>query len=276
MRMPRRIAREHRCLERVAGEEVFQRSRCGQGDAAQERDAAPRVAKGATVHFVPMDRAAELQSMLPGSVGHVVDKLSKRVRTLKLRPLETAQSGEEVSGKADTRQPSREGTAHARVKTVTRGRSIEIARQGGLVEPVGAEPDFIDPTCAGGKNPATSDHLGACVDLGSPLVLQFRKILHRPRVIPEKIHAADALARSEVVIDLGDYVVDSNLVGKAVDDIDGWIVVGGKSRAVASDRGTSHGAARNFQAGRADLDVVCKQISNRIRNTAATVASNRG
>src|SRR5208282_215295 len=123
MQMPPRITREHGCLERVAGKEILQ---CGgsvgirrcrsQGDATQESNAAAGVAKRSTAHVVPMDLAAEFQSVFSCGVGDVVDELDDIVGALKLGPLEAAQSGEEVSAKADTRQPSSVWTAHARIE----------------------------------------------------------------------------------------------------------------------------------------------------------------
>src|SRR5580692_11053405 len=159
--MARGITRKYGCLERIAGKEILQRRgsvdirRCrSQCNAAQEGDAAPGVAKRTPTHVVPMHLAAELQSMFSGSVGNVVNKLDDIVGPLKLRPFEPAQPGE-VSAKANARQPSGERTAHPGVETVIRSRRIKIAWQGGLVEPVVSNPDFIDPARCGRVNPAS-------------------------------------------------------------------------------------------------------------------------
>src|ERR1700685_274574 len=143
MQVPPGITREHRSFERIAGQKIFQRRRSvgigcswSQCDAAQESDAAPGVAERTTAHIIAMQLTAELQGMFSGSIGNVVDKLDDIVGPLKLRPLEAAQSGEEVSAKADARQPSSKRTGHTRIKTVIRRWRIEIARQRRLVEAV--------------------------------------------------------------------------------------------------------------------------------------------
>src|SRR5580692_4710143 len=170
--MARGITRKYGCLERIAGKEILQRRgsvdirRCrSQCNAAQEGDAAPGVAKRTPTHVVPMHLAAELQSMFSSRVGNVVNKLDDIVGPLKLRPFESAQPGE-VSAKADARQPSGERAAHSGVKTVIRRWRIKIARQRGLIEPVVAHPNFIDPTRGGRVNPASSNDLGARVNIG--------------------------------------------------------------------------------------------------------------
>src|SRR5208282_2347571 len=138
------------------------------------------------------------------------------------------------------------------------------------------ESGLIDPTRGRRVGPASSNHLGAGMNVGPPFRLQLRKIFHRSRVVTEKVHTADALLFIEVVIDLGDYVVDPDLVGKSVHYVDGWIIVEGKSRTVASDRTACRDrATRDFLAGRTDRDMIRQQISNRTRNTASTVTRNQ-
>src|SRR5271156_1873390 len=192
MQVPPGITREHGSLERIAGKEILQRGGSvgvdrgwSQGNAAQESDAAAGVSERTTAHVIPVDLAAELQSMFSRSVGNVVDNLDDIVGPLKLRPFEPAQPGE-ISAKADPRQPSGERTAHPGVKTVIRRWRIEIARQRGLVKPVVSHPDFIDPTRRGRVNPASSNDLGARVNIGQPFGLEFRKIFDSSRVIAKK------------------------------------------------------------------------------------------
>ena len=79
-----------------------------------------------------------------------------------------------------------------------------------------------------------------------PLRLQFGKVFHRPRVVPEEVHPADAVLLIDVVIHLADRVVDRDVVGESVWDVDVWIVVRREAGSVAGNRGAGERAARQL------------------------------
>ena len=69
-----------------------------------------------------------------------------------------------------------------------------------------------------------------------PLRLQLRKVFNRPRVVSEEVHAADAVVLVEVDIYFTHCIVDVDIVGESVRDIDVWIIVRGEARPVARNR----------------------------------------
>src|SRR5271165_6413966 len=131
MQVQSRVAYGYGCFEGIACEKILERSRSGIQDTAQERDAATGVAVGCVRDVVVVQLAAELQGMLAGCVGNVVNDLGDGVGPLELRPFETAGSGE-ITGKRNARQSAGVWPGHAGVKTVTGCRGIEIAGQGRL------------------------------------------------------------------------------------------------------------------------------------------------
>ena len=115
------------------------------------------------------------------------------------------------------------------------------------------------------------------MDVRAPFRLQLRKILDCSGVVSEKVHAADAVILVEGVIDLGNHVVDTHVVGEPLHDVDRLRVVERKAGAIAGDSaGSRDRAARDQLAGMADGNVICQQIGNRIRNAIGTVARDRG
>jgi len=98
------------------------------------------------------------------------------------------------------------------------------------------------------------------VNLRAPLRLQLGKILNRSRVISEEVHPTHGIALREVVVHLGNYVVNPNLVGEPVDDVVIEVVIDWEALAIATYggvyTGTSYGTARDLLAGRAYLDIV--------------------
>ncbi len=143
--------------------------------------------------------------------------------------------------------------------------SVDVAGQCGLVEAVVAEAGFVDPARAGSPDPVSSDDLGAGVNLGAPVGLQLGKVFHRAVVVSEEIHAADAIALVEVVIDLGQQVVDAHVVWKSLNNVDALRVVNREASAIAGYGGARDAAARNLLAGGADGDAVGEQVGNCIR-----------
>src|SRR5580700_1404044 len=119
--MERRIPDLNRRFEGLASQEIFQRSRsctCSDGDAAEECNTASSVAVCGVRHFVVVEFAAELQSMPPGDVGNVIDHLGDGVGSLKLRPLEAAQAGEEITAKSDARQATGKRPTYASIQPI--------------------------------------------------------------------------------------------------------------------------------------------------------------
>src|SRR5437868_9341614 len=113
-----------------------------------------------------MNFATELESVFADSIGNVINELGNGVRPLELWPLESAQTGEEISTEADAGQPaSQRSDSHSGVETITRCRCIQIARQRGLVEAVVSESGFVHPTRTGNPYPTTPDHLGSGVNV---------------------------------------------------------------------------------------------------------------
>ena len=96
-----------------------------------------------------MHFATEFQGVFTRSVGDVIHELRDRIGPLKFRPLEPAEPGEEVTAKTNARQAAGVRSAYARIQPVGRSRSVEIARQGRLVQPVVANAGLIDPTGLG-------------------------------------------------------------------------------------------------------------------------------
>ena len=75
--------------------------------------------KAPSVTVVPMNLTAELDGVLAGGVGNVVDELGDGIRPLELRPFETTQAGKEVAAKPDAGQSARVRTRDAGVETVS-------------------------------------------------------------------------------------------------------------------------------------------------------------
>src|SRR5256885_2488789 len=109
------------------------------------------------------------------------------IRSLELRPLESAETGEEVSAKSDARQASGKRAAHAGIEAICRCRRVEIAWQRRLVQAVVARAELVDPVRARSIDPIPSDDLRPGVNLRPPPILQFRKIFDRAGVVPEEI-----------------------------------------------------------------------------------------
>ena len=214
----------------------------------------------------------------PG-VRDVIDELRDRVRTLELRPLESAQAGNEGSGKTDARKPAGERAAYARVQSIGRCGSIQIARQRRLIQTVVADPGFIHPPGIRRKDPASAQHLRARVNFGAPLRLQFRKVFHCPVVVAIEISSADACcAGSRCTSTLPITLSTPTLLGNPCTTLMLWVLLMGNpvpaqvTEAVAPLPDTR--ATRNQQAGGADRNSVGEQIVDRVRNAAAAVASN--
>src|ERR1700722_889497 len=232
------ISHLDRRLKWRAPQEVFERARTvGTGvrahHAAQERDTASGIAVGGVGYLVVVEVSAEFKSVLTGSVRDVIYKLRDRIGPLKLWPLESPQAGEKISAKADARETTCVRSAHAGIQTVRRGRSVEIIRQRGLVQPVVADARLVYPACAGSPNPVAAQHLRTGVDRGEPFLLQFWEVLNVAGVVSKKVGAADAASFIEPVVHFADEVFDVDHVVKSVSNTDALGVVQGESAAVA-------------------------------------------
>src|ERR1019366_562925 len=177
----------------------------------------------------------------------VIDELDDGVRPLELWPLETAQAGEEISAEPDARQSACVGTRDASVEPITGCRCVEIAGQGGLVKAVVSDARFIDPTRIRSPSPTSTHDLGTGVNVRAPLGLILREVFHNSRVVAEEVHAADAALIVDVEVDFADRVVDLDVVGESVRNVDVWIVVKGEAAAVAGDRGARERTPSDIQ-----------------------------
>src|SRR5208282_2608276 len=142
------------------------------------------------------------------------------VRALELWPFEAAQSGKEVAAKPDARQSAREWTRDTGVEPVAGRGRVEIARQCRLVKAVISEACFIHPARTGIPRPTSANHLGARVNLRPPLRLILRKVFDRPRIVSEEVHPADAVILVDVEIHFADRIVNGDVVGEPIRDID--------------------------------------------------------
>jgi len=66
------------------------------------------------------------------------------------------------------------------------------------------------------------------VNVRPPFRLQLRKVFHRPRVVPEEIHPADAVILVDAEIHFADRIVDFDVVGESIRDVDVGIIVCGE------------------------------------------------
>src|SRR5229473_1366512 len=126
MDLAARVAGLYRRLERRTREKVLQlgsvegggRVRGIRGVAAKKCDTTPSIAKRTAAKGLAVELPAELDGVFSCDVGDVIDKLGDRVRSLELRPLESAQTGEEISRETNAGQATGQGTAHAGVETI--------------------------------------------------------------------------------------------------------------------------------------------------------------
>src|SRR5581483_11064602 len=114
-----------------------------------------------------------------------------------------------------------------------------VGSEGRLKQPVVAESRLVYPLRIRYPRPIQAEYLGAGVNIGEPLRLQFGKIFHRPGVVAEEIHSADRVPLVHLVVNLADHVVRADAVRKTI--VDGGraggieAVVRRKSLAVAGD-----------------------------------------
>src|ERR1035438_1385272 len=196
-----------------------------------------------------MQFAAELEGVVAGGAGNVIDDLRDRVRSLELWPLESTQAGKEISAKADARQAAGKGTGEAAlVEPVARTRSIEIARQGRLVQAGIANSRFVHPTGTRGPRPVSAHHLGPGMNVRPPSILVLRKIFDRPRVVSEKIHSAYAAPLVDIEIHFSDRVVNLDVIGESVRNRNALGIISRETTAVAGDRSAGKRAAGDVQA----------------------------
>src|SRR5208337_1787577 len=221
---------------------------------------------------------AELDRVAARGAGDVVDELHDGVRSLELRPLETTQTGEEISAKPDARQSARVRTREAAgVEPITGPGCVQIARQGWLVQAVVANARFIHPMRIGIPRPTSAHHLGPRVNVRSPPRLILREVFHGSRVIPEEVHPADAALIVDVEIYLADRVVDLDVVWESVGNIDVGIIVKGEAGSVACNRRARERASGDIQTGLAYRDSGCyrcrrREIRDHIGNTVRAIA----
>src|ERR1700686_865134 len=124
--MQRRISHLQRRLKRQARKEVFEwaRKRSAVGrrarteNATKERDASACISVCCVGHVAAMQFAPELDRVVARGAGNVVDELHDGVWSLKLRPLESTQAGEEISTKPDARQSASVRTREASVEPI--------------------------------------------------------------------------------------------------------------------------------------------------------------
>src|ERR1019366_2186471 len=206
---------------------------------------------------------------------NVIDELRDGVRSLELWPFEAAQAGKEISAKTDARQSAGERTRDAGVEPVAGCGGVEIARQCRLVKAVISNARFIYPRGTGIPRPASAHHLGPRVNLRPPLRLQLRKVFDRPRVVPEEVHPADAVILVDVEIHFADRIVNGDVVGEPIRDIDVWIIVRGEAGSVACDRTAGERAPGDIQAGWAHRDSSCLEIRYHVGDAVGAVAGRR-
>src|SRR6202521_5686058 len=193
-----------------------------------------------------MQFSAELDRVAARRAGNMVDELHDGVRSLKLRPLETTQAGKEISAKPDARESTRVRTREASVESITAPGRFQIARHGRLVEAVVADACFIHPERAWSPRPASSKHLSASMNDRPPPRLQLGEVFHRSRVISKEVHSADTVLIVEVEVHFANRVVDLDVVGESVGDIDARIIVDREAAAVTCPCGR---AASDIPAG---------------------------
>src|ERR1700678_1155594 len=121
MQMERRISDLDRRFERLACQEIFEGSRSGSAsdcDATEKSYATSSIAVRGVRHFVVVQFAANFQSGPAGCIRNVIDYLRDRIRSLKLRPLETAQAGKEITAKSDAREAAGERSVYTCIQAV--------------------------------------------------------------------------------------------------------------------------------------------------------------
>ena len=147
--------------------------------------------------------------------------------------------GMKVAAKRDARQSAGKWTGDASVEPVAGRGGVEIARQGS------AGTRRLYPTRAsftqrgtGIPRPASANYLGARVNVRPPLRLQLRKVFDRSCVVPEEVHAADAVVLVDVEIHFADHIVNGDVVGESIRDIGALSLIRGETSSVARNRPT--------------------------------------
>src|SRR5580700_55290 len=163
-----------------------------------------------------MKLAPKLQSMLAEGVGNMIHELETLVRALNLGPLESAQSFEDSTESFDfkARQTTVERVRHAVIDAEAGRGYVVVGRKCGLIETVVSKSSLVDPVGTGNVGPVQAHYLGARVDLGQPLRLQLKGIIHRSGIVAEEICPAQCVALVDAVIDLPNRVVGAHGVRK--------------------------------------------------------------
>src|SRR4029077_15946616 len=216
-----------------------------------------------------MQFSAELEGVAAGGVGNMIDELHDGVGALELWPFKATQARKEISAKPDARQSAREWTRDAGVEPVAGCGRVEIARQCRLVKAVISKARLIHPMRIGSPRPASANHLSPRVNLRPPLRLQLRKVFDRPCVVPEEVHAANAVILVDVEIHFAERVVNGDVVGESIRDVDVWIIVRGETSPVACTRERATG---NQKTGWADAGTPwLLQVRNHVNNAVRAV-----
>src|SRR4029077_14343766 len=219
-----------------------------------------------------MQFSAELEGVAAGGVGNMIDELHDGVGALELWPFKATQARKEISAKPDARQSAREWTRDAGVEPVAGCGRVEIARQCRLVKAVISKARLIHPMRIGSPRPASANHLSPRVNLRPPLRLQLRKVFDRPCVVPEEVHAADAVILVDVEIHFADRVVNRDVVGESIRNSNALRVVCGETGSVTRDRTARAGAPGDVQAGGAGRDSPRLKVCYHVGNAVGAVA----
>lgn len=226
MQMQCRISDFNRRLERRAAKEVFEwartvRSRIAAHNAAQETDTTAGIAVRRIRHFVVVEFATDFKGVLPGRVRDVIHNLRDRIGSLEFRPLESAETGKEISAKADAGQAASKGPAYTCIQTVRRSRGAQVVRQRRLVQAVVADARLVHPARTGSPDPVATYYLCSGVNRREPLLLQLGEVFYVSGIVSKKVGSADTVLIVQPVVAFADEIVDMHDVVKSVRDADG-------------------------------------------------------
>src|SRR6266478_9129718 len=139
-----------------------------------------------------------------------------------------------------------------------------------------SKPRFIHPARTGIPRPASANHLRPGMNFRSPLRLQLWKVFDRPRVVPEEVHSADAVILVDVEIHFTDRIVNSDIVGEPIRDIDALSIVDREARSITRHHATRERATGDIQAGRAGREPSGQEIRDHVLDAIGAVAGSNG